>query len=85
MQNRAGGEFQNQYVATLRTCYGLLASFVPDPVAERNRDLAADGEASVQSGSDPIPARPADDLRAMSDGMARLIEEFDRHLGGAGK
>jgi len=85
MRNRGDGEFQRQYVATLRTCYGLLASFVPDPVAERNRDLTADGKASAQSGSDPIPVSRSADLRAMSDGMARLIEEFDRHLGDAGK
>lgn len=70
---------QSEYdaVETLRTCYSLLASFVGDDIAARNRGpMPGSGSAA---GIADIELRP-EDLQATSEEAQRLIREFDSQV-----
>lgn len=50
------------YLATIRTCYSFLSKFVPQDVADRNRNLTAMNH---------------EDVTSASNDALKLVAEFD--------
>ena len=75
---RLSAESKYEAVEMVRTCYSLLASFVSDDIAARNRGSVPGCD--LVAGFAEINGLRPEDLRATSEEAERLIQEFDSHL-----
>lgn len=75
---RLSAESNFDGVETIRACYSLLADFVADDIAARNRSSMSDSD--PEASTEDIDALQPEDLVATSEEAQRLIREFDSQV-----